>query len=88
VSSQFFFILMYVERWITQIIGKLQLLLSVSRKMQDPTDSVATSRSHVDSGHNAKSKKKPDGSPKLGTICSCPCGNSIPNDSMIKVQLS
>jgi hypothetical protein len=33
VSSQIFFIIMYVERWITQIIGKLWLLLSVSRKI-------------------------------------------------------
>jgi hypothetical protein len=75
--------LMYVERWITQIIGKMWLLLSVSRKMQDPTNTVAASRSHVDSGHSAKPKKKPDDSPKLHTMCSCPCGNFIPNESMI-----
>ncbi|WVZ54980.1 hypothetical protein U9M48_005702 [Paspalum notatum var. saurae] len=49
-------------------------------KMQDPTDTVAASRSHIVSGHSAKPKKKPDDPVK---VC-CPCGNSKPNISMIK----
>ncbi|KAK3118184.1 hypothetical protein QOZ80_9BG0695440 [Eleusine coracana subsp. coracana] len=68
------------------IIGSeilVKIVEDTFRKMQDPTNTVVSSRSHVDSCHSAKSKKKPDDSPKLDAVC-CPCGNSMPNDSMIK----
>ncbi|TVU01344.1 hypothetical protein EJB05_53214, partial [Eragrostis curvula] len=56
----------------------LKVVEETYRKMQDPTNTVA-----AESGHSAKPKKKPDDSPKLDAVC-CPCGNSMPNESMIK----
>ncbi|KAJ1264439.1 hypothetical protein BS78_08G001100 [Paspalum vaginatum] len=49
-------------------------------KMQDPTSTVAASTSHIEPGHSVKPKKKSDDPTK---VC-CPCGNSKPNNSMIK----
>jgi hypothetical protein len=54
------------------------------RKMQEPASNVAVSRSHIESGHSVKSKKKSDDSGELNVKVRCPCGNSKPNDSMIK----
>ncbi|KAL6597535.1 hypothetical protein ACP70R_046975 [Stipagrostis hirtigluma subsp. patula] len=54
------------------------------RKMQDPTNTVAASRSHIESGHGVKPKKKPSDSVQLDMKVRCPCGNSMPNNSMIK----
>ncbi|XP_062201935.1 E3 SUMO-protein ligase SIZ2-like [Phragmites australis] len=54
------------------------------RKMQDPTNTVAASRSHIESGYNVKPKKKSDDSAQLDVKVRCPCGNSIPKDPMIK----
>ncbi|XP_066359070.1 E3 SUMO-protein ligase SIZ2-like [Miscanthus floridulus] len=52
------------------------------RKMQDPTNTVAASKSH-ESGHSVKPKKKPGDSAQKVKV-RCPCGDSKPNDSMIK----
>jgi E3 SUMO-protein ligase PIAS1 len=59
-------------------------LLPVSRKMQEPTNTVAASRSH-ESGHSVKPKRKPGDSAQAVKV-RCPCGDSKPNDSMIKVN--
>ncbi|KAF8648923.1 hypothetical protein HU200_064455 [Digitaria exilis] len=53
-------------------------------KMQDPTTIVAASRSHIESGHSVKPKKKLDDSAELNVKVRCPCGNSKPNDRMIE----
>ncbi|ONM41936.1 E3 SUMO-protein ligase SIZ1 [Zea mays] len=52
------------------------------RKMQDPTNTVAVSRSH-ELGDSVTCKKKPDDSAQAVKV-RCPCGDSKPNDSMIK----
>jgi E3 SUMO-protein ligase PIAS1 len=64
----------------------IAFLLPVSRKMQEPTNTVTPSRSHG-SGHGVKHKKKPDESAQAVKV-RCPCGDSKPNDSMIKVKFS
>jgi len=56
--------------------------------MQDPTNTAAVSSNHIESGHSVKPKKKAGGFDQLGMKVRCPCGNCIPNNSMIKVQLS
>jgi len=64
----------------------IAFLLPVSRKMQDPTNTFAASKSH-ESGHSVKPKKKPGDSAQKVKV-RCPCGDSKPNDSMIKVKFS
>jgi E3 SUMO-protein ligase PIAS1 len=59
-------------------LADCQLVPSVFRKMQDPA-------STVESGHSVKPKKKLDNSAELNAKVRCPCGNSKPNDPMIKV---
>ncbi|CAM0152377.1 unnamed protein product [Urochloa decumbens] len=54
------------------------------RKMQDPAGTVAASRSHIESGHSVKPKKKSDDSAELKAKVRCPCGNPKPDDPMIK----
>ncbi|CAN6348738.1 unnamed protein product [Urochloa humidicola] len=54
------------------------------RKMQDPAGTVAASRSHIESGHSVKPKKKSDDSAELYAKVRCPCGNPKPDDPMIK----
>jgi hypothetical protein len=54
--------------------------------MQDPTNTVAVSRSH-ELGDSVTCKKKPDDSAQAVKV-RCPCGDSKPNDSMIKVKFS
>jgi E3 SUMO-protein ligase PIAS1 len=66
-------------------LANCQLLPSVFRKMQDPASTVAASRSLIESGHSVKPKKKTDNSVELNAKVRCPCGNSKPNDPMIKV---
>jgi E3 SUMO-protein ligase PIAS1 len=68
-----------------EALAYCQLLPSVFRKMQEPASNVAVSRSHIESGHSVKSKKKSDDSGELNVKVRCPCGNSKPIDSMIKV---
>ncbi|XP_034604089.1 E3 SUMO-protein ligase SIZ2 isoform X1 [Setaria viridis] len=62
----------------------VKIVDDIFRKMQDPASTVATSRSHIESGHSVKPKKKPDNSAELNVKVRCPCGNSKPNDPMIK----
>ncbi|RCV36690.1 hypothetical protein SETIT_8G002400v2 [Setaria italica] len=62
----------------------VKIVEDVFRKMPDPASTVAASRSHIESGHSVKPKKKPDNSAELNAKVRCPCGHSKPNDPMIK----
>uniref|UniRef100_J3NAL5 SP-RING-type domain-containing protein n=1 Tax=Oryza brachyantha TaxID=4533 RepID=J3NAL5_ORYBR len=56
-------------------------------KMHGSTDAVATSRNQTDSGHIVKPKRKSDhSSTQLDVNVCCPCGYSLPIDSMTKCE--
>jgi E3 SUMO-protein ligase PIAS1 len=63
-------------------LANYRFLLPVSRKMQEATNTVTPSRSHG----SVKPKKKPESAQAVKVRC--PCGDSKPNDSMIKVKFS
>ncbi|XP_062197553.1 E3 SUMO-protein ligase SIZ2-like isoform X2 [Phragmites australis] len=70
-----------------KVVGRetvVKIVEDTFRKMQDPTNTVAASRSHIESGYSAKPKKKSDNSAELDVKVRCPCGNFMPKDSMIK----
>ncbi|CAL4886005.1 unnamed protein product [Urochloa decumbens] len=70
-----------------KIVGRemaVKIVEDTFRKMQDPAGTIAASKSHIDSGHSVKPKKKADDSAELKVKVRCPCGNPKPNDPMIK----
>ena len=72
--------------WIfTRFCHTVDFLLTVSRKLHEPANSVAASRNQVDSGLSVKPKKKLNESAQVDVKVRCPCGNSMANGPMIKV---